>query len=220
MPTLSEVATQHPAASRVLHRHGLDFCHQGGRRDFAAACAAQGLAPDAVLAEIESESTAPEFESRSAGWEQRPLDELIEYVVGHHHHRLRTELPELMAMAAKVESRHVKRPDCPHGLVEHLALMNEAVLDHLAKEERVLFPAILAGRGAAAGGPIHVMEVEHEDHRASLLRTRTLTGGLVAPADACATWRALYLRLTDLERELLEHIHLENDVLFPRALLS
>jgi regulator of cell morphogenesis and NO signaling len=215
MLTLSEVATRHPAGSRVLHRHGLDFCC-GGRRDFAAACAEQGLAAEAVLAEIESERGDPSF----VRWDERPLDALIEHVVGFYHHRLRIELPELVAMAAKVEARHGARPDCPHGLVEHLALMHEAVLEHLAKEERVLFPVILAGRGAAAGAPIHVMEVEHEDHRATLLRTRTLTGGLVAPDDACATWRALYLRLADLERELMEHIHLENDVLFPRALLS
>ena len=215
MLTLSDVATRHPAASRVLHRHGLDFCC-GGRREFAAACVEQGLTPDAVLAEIETESGAQPSER----WDERPLEDLVEHVVGYYHRRLRAELPELMAMAAKVEARHRARSDCPHGLVEHLALMQEAVLDHLAKEERVLFPVILAGRGAAAGAPIHVMEVEHEDHRATLLRTRTLTGGLVAPGDACATWRALYLRLTELERELMEHIHLENHVLFRRALLS
>jgi regulator of cell morphogenesis and NO signaling len=94
------------------------------------------------------------------------------------------------------------------------------VLEHLAKEERILFPLILSGRGAQAGAPIHVMEIEHEDHRANLLEIRRLTSGLVAPAPACTTWRALYLRLADFERELMEHIHLENNILFTRALLS
>lgn len=215
MLTLSEIATRHPAASRVLHRHGLDFCC-AGRRSFTEACAARGLRADAVLAEIEHEDgdTAPEH------WDERPLAELIEHLVGFYHRRLREELPELVAMAARVEARHADKPSCPRGLQAHLASMHEAVLDHLMKEERILFPLILAGRGTQAGPPINVMEIEHEDHRLSLLLTRRFTGGLVAPPEACTTWRALYLRLVDLERELMEHIHLENNVLFCRALLS
>lgn len=215
MPTLSEIATQHPAGSRVLHRHGLDFCC-GGRRPFGDACAERGLAADAILAEIEQEDAG----APSPRWDERPLGELIEQIVGFYHRRLRDELPLLVAMAARVESRHGDKPECPRGLSEHLAGMHEAVLEHLAKEERILFPLILSGRGAQAGAPIHVMEVEHEDHRANLLEIRRLTDGLVVPAPACTTWRALYLRLSDFERELMEHIHLENNVLFARALLA
>ena len=96
----------------------------------------------------------------------------------------------------------------------------QVAVDHLAKEEQILFPLIRAGRGPLAGGPIHVMEAEHEDHRENLERTRRLAGNLVAPPEACATWRALCLGLVDLERELMEHIHLENNVLFRRALVS
>jgi regulator of cell morphogenesis and NO signaling len=215
MLTLSEIATRHPAASRVLHRHGLDFCC-GGRRPFAEACQERGLAAEAILAEIETEDAG----APPAGWDERPLADLIEHLVGFYHRRLRSELPELIALAARVETRHRAKPSCPRGLAAHLAGMHESVLEHLAKEERVLFPLILSGRGALAAAPINVMEVEHEDHRATLQRTRQLTAGLVAPADACTTWRALYLRLEELERELMEHIHLENNVLFCRALLS
>lgn len=215
MLTLSEIATRHPAASRVLHRHGLDFCC-GGRRPFAEACAERGLEADTVLAEIEVEDAG----AVSAGWDERPLVELVDHIVGFYHRRLRVELPELVAMAERVELRHADKASCPHGLAEHLVVMHEAVLEHLAKEELVLFPLLLSGRGAQAAAPINVIEVEHEDHRASLLRTRQLTAGLVAPPEACVTWRALYLRLEDLERELMEHIHLENNVLFCRALLS
>ena len=215
MLTLSEIATRHPAGSRVLHRHGLDFCC-GGRRSFGDACAERGLAADAILAEIEREDAgaAPER------WDERPLGELIEHLVGFYHRRLREELPELVAMAVRVEKRHGDKPECPRGLADHLAATHEAVLEHLAKEERILFPLLAAGRGAQAGAPIHVMEVEHEDHRANLLEIRRLTAGLVPPDCACTTWRALYLRLSDFERELMEHIHLENNVLFTRALLS
>jgi len=215
MLTLSEIATQHPAASRVLHRHGLDFCC-GGRRPFVEACIERGLEADAVLAEIETEDAG----EPPAGWDARPLADLIEHLVGFYHRRLREELPELVRLAARVETRHGAKASCPHGLAAHLTTMHEAVLEHLAKEERILFPLILAGRGAQAAAPINVMEVEHEDHRATLLQTRQLTAGLVAPPEACATWRALYLRLEDLERELMEHIHLENNVLFCRALLA
>jgi regulator of cell morphogenesis and NO signaling len=123
-------------------------------------------------------------------------------------------------MAVRVEKRHGDKRECPRGLADHLAGTHEAVLEHLAKEERILFPLIVAGRSAQAGAPIHVMEVEHEDHRANLLEIRRLSSGLVPPECACTTWRALYLRLADFERELMEHIHLENNVLFTRALLS
>jgi regulator of cell morphogenesis and NO signaling len=215
MPTLSEIATRHPAGSRVLHRHGLDFCC-GGRRSFGDACAERGLTADAILAEIEREDAgvAPD------GWDERPLAELVSHLVGFYHGRLREELPLLVAMAARVEGRHGDKPECPRGLGDHLAAMHEAVLEHLSKEERILFPLILSGRGAQAGAPIHVMEIEHEDHRANLFEIRRLTQGLVTPASACTTWRALYLRLSEFERELMEHIHLENNVRFTRALLS
>ncbi len=96
--------------------------------------------------------------------------------------------------------------------------MHGAVLAHLEKEEKILFPMIRAGRGASASAPIRVMEMEHEDHGEALARLRVLTANRTAPAGSCATWRALYLRLEELESELMDHIHLENNVLFPRAL--
>jgi regulator of cell morphogenesis and NO signaling len=87
-----------------------------------------------------------------------------------------------------------------------------------AKEEQVLFPLLLGGAGDRVRVPIHVMMLEHEDHGESLACTRRLTGNLVPPPEACATWKALYLGLEQLESDLFEHIHLENNVLFPRAL--
>ena len=133
---------------------------------------------------------------------------------------LRNELQRLSQMAAKVLDVHGARHPELADLAATFRGLREELESHMMKEERVLFPLILSGRGALAAAPINVMEVEHEDHRATLQRTRQLTAGLVAPADACTTWRALYLRLEELERELMEHIHLENNVLFCRALLS
>lgn len=214
--TLAELAVTHPAASRVFYRHGLDYCCHG-KRPLEAACAERGLSPEAVLDEVAAEERVA---TPAARWDDRPLAELIEHLVGHYHRRLREELPALVEMAAKVERVHADKPSCPRGIASHLEAVHQAVLDHLAKEEQVLFPIIAAGHGRRAGGPVHVMEMEHEDHAANLRRTRELTADLVAPDEACATWRALYLRLGALEAELMEHIHLENNVLFPRALYA
>ncbi len=211
--TLAELATVLPAASRVFHRHGLDFCCNGAR-PLATACAERGLDPQAVLAEVAAEGQGVTRER----WDQRPLAEIVDFIVGHYHRRLREELPQLLAMAERVEQRHADKPSRPQGLAAHLAHVHLAVLDHLEKEEQILFPMLKSGRGGMAAGPIQVMELEHDDHAASLRRTRALAHDLVPPQEACNTWRALYLRLAEFEAELMEHIHLENHVLFQRAL--
>ena len=212
--TLADLAVTHPAASRVFHRHGLDFCCHG-RRPLAEACAERGLAASGVLDEIEGEEAMAPDQPR---WDERPIADLVHHIVGFYHQRLRVELPELVSMAAKVEDRHAAKASCPTGLLAHLEETWQAVVEHLAKEEQILFPMILAGRGRMAAGPVHVMEAEHDDHAESLRKIRELTNDLVAPEEACATWRALYLRLAAFEAELMDHIHLENNVLFRRVL--
>jgi regulator of cell morphogenesis and NO signaling len=214
--TLADLAVTHPAASRVFHRHGLDFCCHG-RRPLAEACAERGLAVEEIVAEIADEQSGAEGLPR---WDERPIPELVRHIVDYYHLRLRGELPDLVSLAARVESRHAKKASCPRGLRVHLEEVQRAVLQHLAKEEQVLFPMILGGRATYAAGPIHVMESEHRDHAENLQKTRALTADLVAPEEACPTWRALYLRLVQLEADLMEHIHLENNVLFRRVLAA
>jgi regulator of cell morphogenesis and NO signaling len=212
--TLAELAVKQPAASKVFQRHRLDFCCHGNR-PLREACDEHGLAPESVLAEIESEGRKCGEVSR---WEQRPLSELIDHIVNHYHRRLREELPLLAAMASRVEKIHREKATCPRGLARHLEFMHAAVLDHLLKEEAVLFPMIKAGAGSRAAAPVHMMEVEHEDHGESLRMIRKLTSNFTLPPEACVTWAALYRRLEEFETELMEHIHLENNILFPRAL--
>lgn len=211
--TLAELAVRVPAASRVFKRHRLDFCCSG-HRALAEACEERGIDPAEVLAELDAETGAvgaepPRFES---------ADALIDHILERYHEPLRRELPELVAMAKRVETRHGDKASCPRGLAAHLGSMHAEVLEHLAKEEQILFPMIRAGAGSGARGPITVMQREHDDHGASLARVRELTTDHVPPVGACATWRALYLRLAELESELMDHIHLENNVLFPGAL--
>jgi regulator of cell morphogenesis and NO signaling len=210
---LADIAIRVPGATRIFHQHRLDFCC-GGRRSLSEACAAKGLDVDAVLAELQRDSTRP----ADTDWTQRPLAELTEHIVGRFHVPLRAQLPELERMAARVEVVHPDKPGCPLGLAKHLASVREELELHMQKEEQILFPMIASGRGAGAAGPVSVMEREHDEHAVSLQRIRELTGDMVPLPHACTTWRALYVGLEALERELMEHIHLENNVLFPRAL--
>jgi len=211
---LAELASTHPGATRVFQSVGLDFCCHG-RRTLAEACAEKGLDPATILSAIEGEDAGP---GDLTVWRARPLSDLIDFIVTHYHDPLRAELPQLIALAAKVEEKHAGKSGCPSGLTEHLRAVHASILDHLMKEERILFPMILARRGAMAAAPIQVMEDEHEDHGRNLERTRALTGGLQVPEGGCPTWSALYLRLGRLESDLMDHIHLENNVLFPRTL--
>ncbi|HZM94781.1 MAG TPA: iron-sulfur cluster repair protein YtfE [Vicinamibacterales bacterium] len=214
--TLADLATTHPAAARVFYRHGLDFCC-GGRRSLSDVCAERGLDTAAVIAAIETEERGPDDDTR---WDREPLTALMAFIVNSYHRRLRESLPELIRMAEKVEARHADKASCPRGLAAHLHAMHESVLEHLVKEEQVLFPLIANGQGRIAVGPVHVMEMEHEEHARALRILRTLTTNFEAPAEACVTWRALYLGLQQLEEELMLHIHLENNVLFRRALIE
>ena len=213
--TLAELATTHPGASRVFHRFGLDFCCRG-RRPLVDACAEKGLDADVVLADVALEAATSDDKK---DWRVRPLSELIPFIVGFYHARLRTELPELVAMAAKVEEVHADKDTCPRGLAAHLSAIHADVLDHLAKEEQILFPLILERPGRPRGRPD-----QRHGERAPLAWVepradpRASTDNLTPPAEACTTWRALYLRLDAFEAELMDHIHLENNVLFLRAL--
>ena len=212
--TLGEMVTAEPAAAKVFHRYGLDFCC-GGKQSLGQACAAAGLDVDTVLSEInDAKADAPDV----VRWDTRPLEELVDHILHRYHEPLKTEIPRLIDLARKVEQVHADKADCPKGLADLLVQVREAVESHLAKEEQILFPLIVAGRGQMAHMPVQVMMQEHEDHGQNLERIREITNNLSLPEYACASWRELYGSLEQLEHDLMEHIHLENSVLFPRAL--
>jgi len=215
--TLRDLARTVPAASRVFHRYRLDFCC-GGARPLGDVCAERGLDADTVLAQIESESR--QQVDGFTRWDERSPGELVQHILETYHAPLRPEIARLRDMALKVESVHAEKQSCPRGLAAHIEQMAQAVDDHLTKEEQILFPMILTGNHGHVRMPIQVMLQEHDDHADALRRTRALTQDLVAPEEACTTWRALYLGLEQLERDLMDHIHLENNVLFPMVLNS
>ena len=213
--TLGQLATAVPAAARVFYRHGLDYCC-GGNKPLSTACAENGLDVATVLQELQTASTGTP--GPATGWAERPLPELIGHILERYHAPLKLEVPRLFELALTVERVHAGKPGCPDGLASHLAQMRRAVEEHLLKEEQVLFPLILSSHRRMARMPIQVMLREHDDHGQALRRTRALTDNLRLPEGACAKWRELYRALAELEQELMEHIFLENSVLFPRAL--
>jgi regulator of cell morphogenesis and NO signaling len=211
---LGQLARANPAATRVFLRHRLDFCC-GGRRTLAEACESRGLDPAEILDELDREIARA---GQAAGWEHRTLTELADHIEAHYHTQLRRDLPALVEAARRVERVHATKPEVPAGLAGVLEALLADMQPHMAKEETILFPLIRRGaRGEALYMPVRVMESEHDAHGQKLATIRELTSDLELPAGACATWTALYRGLEVLEAELMEHIHLENNVLFARA---
>jgi regulator of cell morphogenesis and NO signaling len=211
---LGELAAAQPSATRVFLRHRLDFCC-GGRRSLQDACERAGLNATEIVAELEQESRRGDLSPR---WEQRSQTELADHIEGHYHAGLRRDLPPLIEAARKVERVHASKPGVPAGLADVLTDFFAEMQSHMAKEERILFPAIRRGeRGNAVYMPVRVMEGEHDSHREQLVKIRELTDDLRLPAHACATWTALYHGLETIEADLMQHIHLENNILFARA---
>jgi regulator of cell morphogenesis and NO signaling len=162
--------------------------------------------------------TSSRVEDDIATWETQAPDAIIAFILRRFHEPLRRDLPVLVSGARVVEAAAKGNPLRPAGLADHLEQILMAVESHLGKEEKILFPLILAGRGSSAFMPIKVMMAEHEDHVANLQRTRALTHDFALPADAAEAWRTLYLDLQRLEADLNQHIHLENNVLFTRVM--
>ena len=205
---LGQIAVALPGATAIFRRLKLDFCC-GGNVRLDEACARKQIDPDAVSSELLS------LDRSVAAGAPDTAPALIDHILARYHDVHRQQLPELIRMARRVEAVHRDNPDVPAGLADHLEAMHEELLDHMAKEEMILFPMIKAGRGTMAGGPIAVMRMEHTGHGEQLAKLMAMTNDATAPAGACTTWRALYAGIAQLVDDLMEHIHLENNRLFP-----
>ena len=212
--SLGDLARANPSSTRVFLRHRLDFCC-GGRHTLAEACERAGLDPAAIAAELEREAARGDA---PPSWEARSQTELADHIESYYHAALRRDLPPLIEAARKVERVHAGKPGVPAGLADVLTLFFSEMQIHMAKEEQVLFPMIRRGaRGEALYMPVRVLESEHDAHREALERIRAITDDLQLPERACATWTALYHGLVAIEADLMQHIHLENNILFSRA---
>ncbi len=219
--TVADIAAAIPASVPVFERFGIDFCC-GGRKPLASACADQGLSFDELTRAIETTDTQ---RPDDRDWTTATLTELVGHIVTTYHHRHREELPRLQAWTRRAAAAHgVRHPGLFDTLDRVLSELSAELTGHMGKEERVLFPAICAREHADSiqtvplASVIGVMEQEH-DHAGLLLgELRRLTDGYDPPAWACATVTALYRGLAEFEAALHLHVHLENNVLFPRAL--
>ncbi len=206
--SLAEIARELPGATAVFRRHKLDFCC-GGSQSLREAAAAGSVDENAITREL-SALTPSEAEAPEA-----PLP-LIDHILTRFHETHRRELPELITMARRVEETHAQHPVVPKGLAHLLEQIAEAIEEHMQKEEQILFPMMRAGISGMVSGPIAVMEHEHVEHGERLRQLEAMTHDHTPPTDACTTWLALYAGTRKLVDDVMQHIHLENNVLFPQ----
>ncbi|HEU4837491.1 MAG TPA: iron-sulfur cluster repair di-iron protein [Pyrinomonadaceae bacterium] len=226
--TVREVALQLPEATRLFESLKIDYCC-GGNQPLAQACASAGVGVDNVmqmLAEV-THSASPE----ERAFQDLSLPELITHIVDTHHVFTKSEMDRLQLLADKVLNAHGgNHPELVH-LDELLTRLCADLKPHMFKEEQVLFPYILALTEAAdqkrgvpfapfgtVNNPIRMMMREHDTAGDILRELRSLTSDYKVPADACISYQTLYQALENFEKDLHQHIHLENNILFPKAL--
>ncbi len=212
----------------VLERFGLDFCC-GGRRTLEAAARAKSVDVHEVVSALEALGAASNEYREPDAW--KDLSVLVRHIAEQHHHYVRTASPPIAAWLERLVSRHgAGHPELAE-VRETFAALAEELETHMVKEEQLLFPAVhelaAARRSHAAlprspfatiKNPVRVMEDDHDLAGSLMERLRVLTGGFTPPDDACATYRLCYAELARYEQDLHRHVHLENHVLFPRAI--
>ncbi|MGP8269249.1 MAG: iron-sulfur cluster repair di-iron protein [Terracidiphilus sp.] len=226
--TVREIALEQPSSIRVFEHFGIDYCC-GGRKPLAEACTVNNLSVDEVLAALEAaaKTDAP----LPFDWPQVTLRQLIEQIVATHHSYVKRELPRLAVLAQKVVNRHGDTQPHLLAMQKALAQLDDELTHHLVKEENILFPYIGGLEAAQVSGgalpeacfgtvanPIAMMTSEHDAAGALLAEIRALSNQFTTPAGACPTYHAYYDGLKEFEQDLHQHIHLENNILFPRAI--
>ena len=206
---IGQIAVQLPGATAVFRRLKLDFCC-GGHVSLDQAASDKGLDLQAVVHELSALQRPSELPDLGTP------TELVEHIIARYHEVHRAQLPELIRMARRVEAVHRDNPNTPHGLADALETLEQELLMHMHKEEAVLFPMLRAGGNSFVSQPIAMMRHEHNDHGEALEHLASLTNDITPPMGACNTWRALYTGLAQLREDLINHIHLENNILFPQ----
>jgi regulator of cell morphogenesis and NO signaling len=231
--TVRDLVARYPQTRPVFEERGIDYCCGGGQ-SLNVVAQKHGLELPALVAAVEKALQSPPETSKPVDkdWYAVPLQELVNHIVSVHHTYMKKELPRLRTL----EQRVLKAHGATHGEMLRQVHTLFAALDtelgaHLTKEETAVFPQIVAAdvrarektsaRGASTGlvrNPIGQLEQEHESAGKTLAKLREVTNNYTLPGDACPTFKALYDELQQMEADLHQHIHLENNVLFPRAL--
>ncbi len=226
--TVGEIVADDYRTAGIFKQFGLDFCCGGGRT-LTEACDKKGVNVDILLQklnELSSSGTdAHNYKSWSPGF-------LVDYIINNHHHFVRTKLPEIKAYAKKVAKVHGKTyPELQEMLDLFLELKDE-MLSHLDKEEKILFPYIkklgkMSAEGKTAARELQfespeeaiaMLEDEHEAAGDIMLQIKILSNSFTPPQDACTTFRVYFQNLEAFQDDLHKHVHLENNILFPKVL--
>lgn len=222
--SVAELVVERPSRARVFEKLGIDYCC-GGKKPLEQACIERDLDFSAVVSELEQEQAAPRQGERN--WASASLTDLCDHIEETHHEYLKEELPRLEFLTAKVAGRHGDKQPALVEVQRVFAGLKAEMDAHMVKEERVLFPLcrqldvvdqLPAMHCGSVGNPIEVMIREHEHTGDALAQIRALTENYTCPPDACSTYRAMFDALEHLEHDLHEHVHKENNILFPKAI--
>jgi regulator of cell morphogenesis and NO signaling len=208
--TVGDIAATLPGATGVFRSFRLDFCCGG---DIALEEAARQRGLDIAAVEQALTALAESDDAAPASYETGAL---IDHILTRYHEAHRRELPELIKLARKVEAVHAEHPQAPRGLADTLQEMLGELEVHMKKEELILFPAMRRRPGGGLDAPIAQMRHDHDETGEHLRRVQETTGNFTLPEGACRSWHALYAGSAKLADDVQEHLHLENNVLFPR----
>ena len=226
--TVKEMVTEDHRAAAVFEKYSIDFCCNGGKT-LDVACSEQGVDLGTVLQELQGlKKVGDTNHFRPDEWE---LDALSDFIVNNHHRYVQRSLPIILAHIDKVVSVHGGNHPELAGIADRFHAVAEELTRHMQKEEMVLFPYIKTLVVANGGdgpmiappfgtirNPIRMMEAEHRSAGDAFAFIRNASSDLTPPADACTTYRVTYGELAEFERDLHQHIHLENNILFPKAI--
>ncbi len=221
--TVGQMVVERPSRARVFEKFGIDYCC-GGKKPLTQACRERGVAIESVMEALASEASQPTEAPRN--WAAASLTDLCDHIVQTHHAYLKTELPRLAYLTGRVASRHGDRLPYLVEVAETYAAMQTELEQHMVKEEQILFPlcrhmetldTLAPMHCGSIDNPIAVMVREHEDAGDALAKMRSLTSDYTPPEDACNTFRAMYDALAQLEADMHQHVHKENNILFPKA---
>ena len=225
--TVGQLVAENPAAARVFEKAGIDYCC-GGHQSLHDACNKAKMSTAEMAALLEQAAAARTAADRD--WLKASQAELVDHIVNTHHAYVQRELPRLTALIAKVRGVHGKNHPELAQIEPVFAAISAEMTMHMMKEEQILFPYIVDMEQAAQGrgpqpmpmfgtvqNPVRMMMMEHDAAGAHLVKIRELSSNFTVPADGCTSYRVLYEALAAFEADLHQHIHLENNILFPRA---
>ena len=224
--SLAQIVNDNHKAASVFEKYDLDFCCKG-KRSLQDACIEKALPVEKLLSELQAVNDNCEV---PVDFQKMTLTQLADYIVTKHHAYVKAEMPQIFSYLQKVATKHGDRHPEMRKVFELFSVIKKEMEEHMDKEELILFPRIeVAEEGALAEKtanmnvfyiqhPIQMMEAEHEKAGQLMTEIRELTGNYTPPNDACTTYRLSFAELRAFESDLHQHVHLENNILFPRAI--